>query len=48
MCRCSVEMSAKKKFVLYQDLDGTTYDVELPLTSNVDAAELRENLRARD
>ena len=37
-------MSAKKKFVLYQDLDGTTYDVELPLTSNVDAAELRENL----
>ena len=33
-----------KKFVLYQDLDGTTYDVELPLTSNVDAGELRERL----
>jgi hypothetical protein len=33
-----------KRFVLYQDLDGTTYDVELPLISNVDAKELRENL----
>ena len=33
-----------EKFVLYQDLDGTTYDVELPLTSNVDAGELRESL----
>lgn len=33
-----------KKFVLYQDLDGTTYEVDLPLTSNVDAHELRENL----
>lgn len=33
-----------KKFVLYQDLDGTTYEVDLPLTSNVDAAELRESL----
>jgi hypothetical protein len=32
------------KFVLYKDLDGTTYDVELPLTSSVDAAELRESL----
>jgi hypothetical protein len=29
---------------MYQDLDGTTYDVELPLTSNVDAKELRENI----
>jgi hypothetical protein len=35
---------ASKKFVLYQDLDGTTYDVELPLTSNVDPEELRERL----
>ena len=35
---------ATKKFVLYQDLDGTTYDVELPLTSNVDPEELRERL----
>jgi len=33
-----------KKFILYKDLDGTTYDVELPLTSNVDAGELRESL----
>jgi hypothetical protein len=32
------------RFILYQDLDGTTYDVELPLTSHVDAKELRENL----
>jgi len=33
-----------KNFVLYEDLDGTTYDVELPLTSNVDPEELRESL----
>jgi len=33
-----------EKFVLYQDLDRTTYDVELPLTSNVDAGELRVSL----
>jgi predicted nucleic acid-binding protein len=33
-----------EKFVLYQDLDGTTYDVDLPLTSNVNAKELREDL----
>jgi len=33
-----------KRFVLYRDLDGTTYDVELPLTSNVEAEELRERL----
>jgi len=33
-----------EKFVLYKDLDGTTYDVELPLTSNVEAGELRERL----
>jgi len=37
-------VGAPKKFVLYQDLDGTTYEVDLPLTSNVDAHELRENL----
>jgi hypothetical protein len=35
---------ATKKFVLYQDLDGTIYDVELPLTSNVNPEELRERL----
>lgn len=33
-----------RKFVLHEDLDGTTYDVELPLTSNADSEELRENL----
>jgi len=33
-----------KKFVLYQDLDGTTYDVELPLPSNVNPKELRGSL----
>ncbi|MEM3730447.1 MAG: hypothetical protein QW667_02955 [Candidatus Bathyarchaeia archaeon] len=32
------------KFVLYQDLDGKVYDVELPLTSNVDVEELKEKL----
>jgi hypothetical protein len=30
--------------VLYRDLDGKAYDVELPLTSNVDPAELREQI----
>jgi len=33
-----------KKFVLYEDLDGTIYNVELPLTSNVDPEELKEAL----
>jgi hypothetical protein len=33
-----------EKFVLYRNLDGTTYDVELPLTSNVDPEKLRELL----
>ena len=33
-----------KRFILYRDLDGTAYDVELPLTSNVDVEELRESL----
>jgi len=33
-----------KKFILYQDLDGTSYDVELPLTSNVDVEEFRKSL----
>jgi hypothetical protein len=32
------------RFVLYRDLDGTTYEVDLPLTSHVDVAELREKL----
>jgi len=34
----------EKKFVLYENLDGTVYDVDLPLTSNVDPLKLRENL----
>ncbi|MEM3597030.1 MAG: hypothetical protein QXJ53_02735 [Candidatus Bathyarchaeia archaeon] len=32
------------RFVLYRDLDGTAYEVDLPLTSHVDAEELRESL----
>lgn len=35
---------AQKKFVLYQEVDGTPYEVELPLTSNVDPNELRGSL----
>ncbi len=34
----------QKKCVLYQEVDGTSYEVDLPLTSNVDPHELRENL----
>jgi hypothetical protein len=37
-------LATEKKFVLYEDLDGTVYDVDLPLTSNVDPLKLRENL----
>ena len=33
-----------EKFVLYRDLDGTVYEVELPLTSYVNAEELRDAL----
>jgi hypothetical protein len=33
-----------KKAILYKDMDGTTYEVELPLTSNVDPKEIREEL----
>ncbi|MEM3627149.1 MAG: hypothetical protein QXZ25_03900 [Candidatus Bathyarchaeia archaeon] len=32
------------RFVLYRDLDGTAYEVDLPLTSYVDPCELREDL----
>ncbi|MEM3752793.1 MAG: hypothetical protein QXM65_07610 [Candidatus Bathyarchaeia archaeon] len=32
------------KCVLYRDLDGTTYEVDLPLTSYVDAEKLRDAL----
>ena len=34
----------KGRFVLYRDLDGTSYEVDLPLTSSVDAGELRASL----
>jgi len=33
-----------EKFVLYEDLDGTVYDVDLPLTSNVDPYKLKERI----
>jgi len=36
--------TTEKKFALYEDLDGTTYDVNLPLTSTVDPQELKEKL----
>jgi hypothetical protein len=32
------------RFVLYRDLDGTAYEVDLPLTSYVDAEEFRDDL----
>jgi hypothetical protein len=32
------------RFVLYRDLDGTAYEVDLPLTSHVDPCELRKDL----
>jgi hypothetical protein len=32
------------KAILYEDVDGTTYEVELPLTSNVDPEEMREEI----
>jgi hypothetical protein len=33
-----------ERAILYRDADGTTYDVELPLTSNVDVEEVRDEL----
>ncbi|MEM2675571.1 MAG: hypothetical protein QXT10_03630 [Candidatus Bathyarchaeia archaeon] len=35
---------ARGRFVLYRDLDGTTYEVDLPLTSHVNVEELRDAL----
>jgi len=35
-----------EKAILYTDVDGTTYEVELPLTSKVDPEEIREELGA--
>ncbi|UCD26368.1 MAG: hypothetical protein JSV75_05585 [Candidatus Bathyarchaeota archaeon] len=33
-----------EKAILYEDVDGTRFEVELPLTSNVDPEEIREKL----
>lgn len=33
-----------QKAILYEDLDGTTYEVKLPLKSNVDPEEIRDEL----
>ena len=38
------EVATEKKFVLYEDMDGKVYDVDLPLISNADPLKLRENL----
>ncbi|MCS7113832.1 MAG: hypothetical protein RMJ15_02965 [Nitrososphaerota archaeon] len=40
----SVSAGASGRFVLYRDLDGTSYEVDLPLTSAVDSAQLRDEL----
>src|SRR3989337_3110807 len=37
-------LKTANKFVLYEDMDGKVYDVDLPLTSRVKTAKLRENL----
>ena len=44
----SMERFGLEKFVLYEDMDGKVYDVNLPLTCNVDPAELRQNLGIPD
>jgi hypothetical protein len=41
---CSKRGLGTKKFVLYEDMDGTVYDVDLPLTSNVDPLEFKKSL----
>jgi hypothetical protein len=44
-----MERSAtERKFVLYEDMDGTIYDVNLPVTSKVNSVKLRENLGIPD
>jgi hypothetical protein len=40
--------ATEKKFVLYEDMDGKIYDVNLPLTSNVDPLQLRTELGIPD
>ena len=37
-------LKTANKFILYEDMDGKVYDVDLPLTSKVNTAKLRENL----
>ncbi len=41
-------LATEKRFVLYEDLDGTNYDVSLPLTSKVDPVQFRETLAIPD
>jgi hypothetical protein len=41
-------LATEKKFVLYEDLDGKVYDVDLPLTSTVDPLEFSKNLGIPD
>jgi hypothetical protein len=43
-----MEMLGTEKFVLYEDMDGTVYNVDLPLTSKVNTPKLRENLGIPD
>jgi hypothetical protein len=37
-----------EKYVLYEDLDGKVYDIDLPLTCNVNPVELRQKLGIPD
>jgi hypothetical protein len=41
-------VGTQRKFVLYEDMDGTVYDVDLPVTSKVNSVKLRENLGIPD
>jgi hypothetical protein len=41
-------LATEKKCILYEDLDGKVYDVDLPLISNVDPVQLRANLGIPD
>jgi hypothetical protein len=41
-------LNTEKRYVLYEDMDGTVYDVTLPLTSNVNPADFREKLGVPD
>jgi hypothetical protein len=41
-------LATEKRFVLYEDMDGKVYDVNLPLASNVDPVQLRMDLGIPD